>query len=654
MKVQKLKTTTVISSKINTHYTYKSNSQYTFLYSRPDTFEKQNAQVSFQGNFSIKKLHFPQKFEPATVITAAAKKYKLDYDPMTPPLKSVDKSGKFDFVLPEKFEPTKNRANMTEFIFPEFVQSKKVEFYMPMTPEVNVSSQPKLKFNPMSNVETNISEDYAQSVKWSNDKIARDILQNFYDGHGQTLDGVKFEIETDGKNSDCYNVKISGKSSYTQDKALLIGESTKRGNDQAAGNYGEGLKMAVLKILKDNRATDIKIASQNWEVKYNLLKSNLNEKNVLGYSLSKCNDIDGNYIEFKTNDFLLISSIKRAINYFYHSSNTDFRCPDFENTHFGFKKLQENQPGALYIAGQRFEFNNDWQGLNGFNIFFKEKPPINVFDISRDRLSLDKNDISHLIKHFAQKSSPKDLVNALHAMQEFWPIGTADYISNDRNKIAYTIIDSLLEAVQFRFKIQFPDNYMCKENGHNCSKELLKDLNEKGYIFCENNRFEYAGMQTINDFLRNARNHLALQPTEIEIQKIGIIKKALSQLKQLSKSAIFTSTELNPKIYIFDRLSNKELKINNDANAEAIIEINRSNGFWIDRGYLEASSFTKTLRTALHELTHKTGGDGTESFSYALTDVIEKLLEEMISDNANTFAELKKLKTEWDELKLKQ
>lgn len=118
---------------------------------------------------------------------------------------------------------------------------------------------------------TNITESYADSVQWNNDKIARDVLQNFYDGHGQTLDGVQltFTPTANGR----YKVRIKGDSTYTVDKAVYIGESTKRDNAKAAGNYGEGLKMSVLKLLKDGGASEVNIGSDNWKLTYNLQKA---------------------------------------------------------------------------------------------------------------------------------------------------------------------------------------------------------------------------------------------------------------------------------------------------------------------------------------------------------------------------------------------
>ena len=49
---------------------------------------------------------------------------------------------------------------------------------------------------------------------------------------------------------------------------------------------------------------------------------------------------------------------------------------DFENNVFGIKILPKSQKGAIYIAGQRLEYNGNYDGIDGAVIYIKEKPPI--------------------------------------------------------------------------------------------------------------------------------------------------------------------------------------------------------------------------------------------------------------------------------------
>ena len=111
----------------------------------------------------------------------------------------------------------------------------------------------------------------------------------------------------------------------------------------------------------------------------------------------------------------------------------------------------------------------------------------------------------------------------------------------------------------------------------------------------------------------------------------------------------FTEDELDTKIYMFYRTSAKDRKMYSDCNAEAIIDYGVSKGFWIDKSYLDKSSFSEVLETALHELSHKAGGDESAEFSYKLTNVNKDAIGQLISD-VNVRNEFQALNNLWDSL----
>ena len=71
-------------------------------------------------------------------------------------------------------------------------------------------------------------------------------------------------------------------------------------------------------------------------------------------------------------------------------------------------------------------------------------------------------------------------------------------------------------------------------------------------------------------------------------------------------------------------------------------------GHWIDRSYLNEGSFYELVATWLHEITHKSGGDGTSAFTYKLTDLIEQLTE-AVSSNETTRLKLSALEKVFNE-----
>lgn len=576
---------------------------------------------------------------------------KLNYDIENPPV--TGKKGTIEYndglELPTT-SGTFNRANMIDLKIPEIKEDGSFDFKLPSSSEMTISHMETKDFKPVKNQMTNITESYADSVQWNNDKIARDVLQNFYDGHGQTLDGIQmtFVPAANGK----YKVRIKGDSTYTVDKAVYIGESTKRDNAKAAGNYGEGLKMSVLKLLKDGGASEVNIGSDNWKLTYNLQKGDLSDKKVLAYSLDKVDKFDGNYIEFETADKNLLETFRTSINRFYHSNNQHFKCPDFENDLIGIKLLPEGQKGGLYIAGQRFEFDNDYDGLKDVAIFIKEKPPVQVLDPSRDRTSINTSQLEEIGKWLEKESrmSKKDKLNFLKALEPYWEAKNYDketpidkFLSNF---ILYQSFESTPDKI---LHIKFPAKYVAYSSA---SQDVIRDLQMNGYVICKD-RFASLGMPSIRDLIGDARAHEVVLPNEVQTKKILILKEALNNLTKSLKDTHFTPEELNTKIYMFDNKGAKDSRLYSSTMAEAIIDNGTSKGFWIDKNYLDNSQFSDVLETALHELCHKAGGDESAAFSYKLTNVNKDVIDQIMTDFKSR-NELQALNRLWEELTRQQ
>lgn len=581
---------------------------------------------------------------------------ELPYDPKIPPVTGKRNRVYDDAVNLPPRRATTNRAEVRPLNIPEIDEDGSFVYEIPKSSIIQTTRSKSIDFTPRKNHLTTISESYADSVAWNNDKIVRDILQNFFDGNGQTLDGVRLRFTPLGNGR--YKVRIEGNSSYTADKAIYLGESTKRDDVQAAGNYGEGLKMSALKLLKDKGAENVRVGSDNWELTFKLSQDDISNKRVMAFDLDKVPQQEGNFIEFETDDRSLLDTFRTSINRFYHSGNTDFRCPDFENDKIGIKLLRQKrrvrgtygyewgdaEKGGIYIAGQKFEFDGDFEGLEGATIFLKMKPPKNVLDPSRDRTTLNTDDLRRIIGWVFDSMSREERVNFINMLEPLWK--DMDYAECTPLKKAF---NDLLTHIKIMYRdnpihINFPkDRYVAYSHA---SSELVIDLMSRGYTVCEK-EFSYLGMQTISELMGNARAHEVITPNAEEIRRIQIIKEALKRLAPNLEGKHFTPEELDTKIYLFDRNSEAERRMNGDALAEAITDFGTSKGFWIDKEYLNEASFSEVLETALHELSHKAGGDESSEFSYKLTRVNEEVLKQ-INENPETSAVLNFLSKLWD------
>lgn len=603
----------------------------------------------------------PREIQDKTIERLSKKlsETKLDYDIKNPPVTGIEKPKVYpDAVELPKSVKTNNRSYIRKIDIPEISSSGEFDFALPKTREIKIEPIQRKHFTSVVDGKTNVTESYADSVVWDNDKIARDILQNFFDGHGQTLDGVKFKFQltTEGK----VRVRISGESTYTPDKAIYLGESTKRDNTFAAGNYGEGLKMATLKLLKNAGVHDVKFASDNWQLNYKFLNDSLLGKRVLAYDLSEVSPINGNYIEFETSDKSLLKSIRKCINYFYHSGNEHFKCPDFENDLLGIKLLPpEDNTGAIYIAGQRFDYNNNPNGFRSAVLFLKQKPDVKTLNLSRDRISLNDYNIEAIANWFTRRDfqfggkyvAPKqyfpneDAVKFLKAMDRYWDFNPKN--AGPMDKFSDAVLSRIAPYGKSKdnLHIKFPENYVAYSPA---SDEVVKDLRSKGIRVCKSD-FSYFGMPTIRQFVGDARAHKIVQPSESQKKKIMILREAVNTFKKSLEGGYFTKEELNPKIFLFNNRSEKEKGLYNNVLAEAIIDNEESKGFWIDCRYLDNSNFSDVLETCLHELSHKAGGDESSEFSYKLTAVNKAVLSQIVED-VQSRADIQALNKLWDDV----
>ena len=555
--------------------------------------------------------------------------------------------------LPIEYQKSTLRNDAKELIYPEFKENEPYNFEFPQSSEIKITHD-STSANPIEKTITTISETYADSLVWDDDKIARDLLQNFYDGHGQTLDGVKFNVTP--KENGKYTVKIEGKSTFSPDKAILLGETSKRNNDKAAGNYGEGLKMVVLKLLKDKGAENVDIVSNDWKVNWNFENTEFGKK-ALAYQLDKVEPVDGNYIEFDTDNVDFIKTIIKSFDRFYHYNNPAFKNPDFENDIVSIKFTDKNEKGRFYIAGQAFEVDGGYENLGGVNICIKKKPPVKygwdlIFDPSRDRTSLTKENVKTIAQWLIsnENMNTEEAVKIIHSFEKYWDVD--ERAGRERDKIREKdFLSGLLWGARFRndIEINFPDN-KCVAYSSRVSNELVEQYKRAGYRICEDD-FGCLGMQTLDDLVTEARKHKAIEPTKTEKNKILILKEAIQLFKPiLEEEGLFTDKELDTKIYIFDRNAQDENNTYKFASAEAIIRNRESLGFWVDKTTLNKESFSNMLGTSLHELTHKYGGDETSAFSYKLTDVMEMVFA-AINKNPAIAMKLKVLEKAWDEQK---
>lgn len=584
--------------------------------------------------------------EAAELIERAEKKQSLrnemfgnDYEP--------DKINAFE-KLPKKAPVAVTPLPAAGKLMRELRNTGHVKLSIPNEGGVKVKPYDAV-IHPEDDYRLNVTQDagikirYGTKLQWSNFKIARDLLQNYYDGHGHTLEGVNIEVNktADGK----YKIKISGESSWDYSHLDQMGSSTKH-DPLDAGGYGEGTRAVAVSLLSKADITNVKYASGDWAMTYGRSSDDLKSA-YMTQTLSKNSEkVKGSTVEFETENADIAHKLLEAKDYFNHPHNPDFKNLDFENEFFGFKLKDDGAEGNLYLI-QRYETNGEANnGLQGATIVFKTQPnhPTLVeksggeqFELGTgvDRAQIPSYDVNRILSRYIKTMTDEELTQAISSMERFWgESGT----KKDRLNDMY--VPFVKEANRRGLGIDFKDShYVYLDKPSISSYDMAKNM---GYKIA-NKSMKDVGMQSFN---AKDESKLPHQPTEEQSKEIRLLEEGVRIIQEctdLSTKDLLNSDEVNKPTYMFS-------EGDHGAGAEAIIEGGEYQGHWMRDSHLLLQNYVGNLATFLHEISHKSGGDESEVFSRQLTK-LQSHITNAIMHNPNAFKKIQTLSKMFDEVR---
>ena len=503
--------------------------------------------------------------------------------------------------------------------------------------------------HPEDDYRLNVTQDagikirYGTKLQWSNFKIARDLLQNYYDGHGHTLEGVNIEVNktADGK----YKIKISGESSWDYSHLDQMGSSTKH-DPLDAGGYGEGTRAVAVSLLSKADITNVKYASGDWAMTYGRSSDDLKSA-YMTQTLSKNSEkVKGSTVEFETENADIAHKLLEAKDYFNHPHNPDFKNLDFENEFFGFKLKDDGAKGNIYLI-QRYETDGESNnGLRGATIVFKTQPnhPTLVeksggeqFELGTgvDRAQIPSYDVNRILSRYIKTMTDEELTQTISSMEKFWgESGT------EKDRLNDMYVPFVKEAHRRGLGIDFKDaHYVYLDKPSTSSYDMAKNL---GYKIA-NKSMKDVGMQSFN---AKDESKLPHQPTEEQSKEIRLLEEGVRILQEctdLSTKDLLNSDEVNKPTYMFS-------EGDHGAGAEAIIEGGEYQGHWMRDSHLLMQNYVGNLATFLHEISHKSGGDESEVFSMQLTK-LQSHITNAIMHNPNAFKKIQTLSKMFDEVR---
>ena len=592
----------------------------------------------------------------------------VDYDPVEAAkliAESIDKRNMYssfeDKYTPSKINPfeklpKKPRVNVdllpsTRELMAQLKDTGHVKLSIPNEGGVKVQPYDAI-IHPEDRERLNVEEDadikirYGTKLQWSNFKIARDILQNYYDGHGHTLEGV--DIEVNKTENGTYRIKISGESSWDYAHLDKMGSSTKH-NPLDAGGYGEGTRAVAVSLLSKPDIKNVKYASGDWTMTYGRSSDDLKSAYMTQTLSQNESKVKGSTVEFETDDIYMVKNILDAQDYFNHPHNPDFQNFDFENEFFGIKLLPQKRSGNIYLI-QRYETNyTSDNGLDGVTIVFKTQPnhPTLVekdggtdFKLGTgvDRAQIPSSDINRILSRYIKSMSDEELTQTISSMENFWKI-SEDKQSNTM------FMPFIQEAKERGLGIDFKDSryvYMSKL----ASPEIIEMAKLMGYKLAVE-EMKDVGMPSFASVDESKMPH---KPTEAQSKQIRLLEEGVRILQECTDTRtqnLLNSDEVGKPTYMFGEGGAL------NEGAEAIIENREYQGHWMRDSHLLLQNYVENLSTFLHEISHKIGPDTSERFSEQLIEM-QSHITNVLMHNPNAIKKFQVLSKLFNEVKSEQ
>ncbi len=504
-------------------------------------------------------------------------------------------------------------------------------------------------------------------IGWSREKTMRDILKNFADGHGGTLEGVKIDIGP--KENGIYTVRISGKGEYSHKMLEGISRTDKQDDERKVGKFGEGTKMAAMIMLRDKLAESIAFRSSDWRYEFAIEDVNIDDdvSSELVRKLTHEQQIEGNTVEFTTKDPEVLKALIRAVDYFYHPGNPDFMNPTFENDTFGFKFHGLKETGNLYIVNQR----NDYKSCTGkkslenaceqVTFWTKAKLDSKKTAEGRDRSEIDYWELdSEIFSHprLFGTLSDQDLVNLIFTLKPLWNNAevqrTLGLSKDDIDQSAGRLmLSKLVNLASYRgigldLTKEEREHYLADDLSD--SDEVRQILRRNGFILVPS-RFREIGFTSARDYWKKRSAHKPVEPSKNDIIRMNVLKEvarlyAESSEKNLPMDRARLEAQIDKPLFLFDGTDKEHEKHEENTLGEYA-----DTHVWIERNHLRREDFNDAVATYLHEIVHNIGNGHDTPFAYAITKWMAAM-QAAVVDGPEAWARwqrLQDLKAVWDQ-----
>ncbi len=481
---------------------------------------------------------------------------------------------------------------------------------------------------------------YDYPVNWSRFKVLRDFIQNFYDALGWQNWKTCFS----SKLSDGGLCLVARNISFSYDWLLHIGASTKRDEqDRYAGYFGEGFKIASLCALRDY-GWEVAMASRDWELEVTTTELEVDNQRLtsLAYQVRRLKSPRRHTVLtlMPFNDANLLQTVLLS---FYHPENPLLGQPIWVASdvavHFrSTVKKPLGYPTTSSYTGPGIVFAG-FQALGSFQ--YPLVVSLHSFRLNdRERSSFYRMDVVSLIRQAVSKLPPEAAVTLLTALRRSWydqPRKKYDFYS--WHDIIATLVRTIAASAEHaqRWRDKYPDllvaipvkkQNIAKYNRRRQALAWLRGSSRKMRLV--QRAFSFLGYPTLEEACEaNDGFSTTRAPTPREQPYIDL----LEELVQILLPDWPEFIELPPCKII--RLSSAVwqgmtscLPIKGaDLRFLGLTVRYRLAYIALREELLDPHQFGNALSTWLHELAHIFGGDRSASFSRALSELMQIVLD---------------------------
>ena len=525
--------------------------------------------------------------------------------------------------------------------------------------DINKLKEILLELEEIKNVEFLKSVPSAVTTSWSEeiwteDMIARDSIQNFYDGvieNNIEIDKIEISIVKD-------TIKIYAPNEFNLEKLYYLGSTKSESDVQQIGAHGEGGKKVFSDLARLGVYNPVLISGDKaLIISVGDEVENTNGLRPLIYNYFKINKLNGNYFIIKTINKKIKKAYQYGLKHFFYSKNPIIG--DILHDYNGISIYKSNN-----VNGVGFYKNLKRIDIIGIPVIIHINKSYAALDkkvkMDRDRKAFDSklqssfySIVSRSGFYYNDMVGNQAIKHILKSSKNIWPKGHLLLSALASNSYGRLKDDKSLKEL-------FSNDYYA-ESRWTYSRDITYNdwfsTSTQNFIRNKTNKEKkkkkilpayftsFGVMSALESFIKNkknAENRIKNKKTnDLTLKEKKAIDFMFAAAKSISPSfaKLFTKDEYNDPLYnvSFKTITCKdllgELKDKYDYNTK-VIYLHKS---------LFKESFGKMFSVFLHELSHALGGyDGDRSFSDCLTILIEKCI-----DNNN---EVKKYSKEWSKI----